>query len=309
MKYFLFIVTFFLMVFFLTPDVRAAVSGSLIKSNSNNAVYYLADGKRYAFPNEKVFFSWYNDFSGVITISPTELASYQLAGNVTYRPGKWLVKIQTDPKVYAVSRYGSLRWVTTEQIATSLYGTNWNTKVHDVPDTFFINYQIGTPIQNAQDYSVQTELTITQITQNIPGVTVPLVVTNPYATIEQKTFDLINQHRVSKGLSPLTWSPTVADASREHSENMASGKVSFGHTGFAERIDLIRKTISLSGAAENVAYNAGYSDPASVAVDGWLKSPDHLANIENGTYNQTGIGVAKNSDDDYYFTQIFIKAN
>ena len=53
----------------------AATDGSLIKSASNAAVYYLSSGKRYAFPNEKVFFSWYNGFSGVETVSEGELAS------------------------------------------------------------------------------------------------------------------------------------------------------------------------------------------------------------------------------------------
>jgi hypothetical protein len=153
--------------------VTAATDGSLIKSSSNAAVYYLSSGKRYAFPNEKVFFSWYNGFSGVETVSEGELASYQLAGNVTYRPGSWLVKIQTDPKVYAVSKYGALRWLTSESVAAELYGVNWNTKVHDVSDAFFTNYTIGSGISSASQYSVNGELAVTNIWQNISGGTQP----------------------------------------------------------------------------------------------------------------------------------------
>ncbi len=165
------------------PPLHAAPNGSLIKSSSNAAVYHLADGKRYAFPNEKVFFSWYTDFNGVITVSATELASYTLAGNVTYRPGKWLVKIQTDPKVYAVSRYGVLRWIATEQVASALYGSNWNTKVHDVPDTFFTNYELGSAVSQSTEYDLYYELSATAIAQNIRGASVPPPAPAPTAGI------------------------------------------------------------------------------------------------------------------------------
>jgi hypothetical protein len=148
----------------------AAPNGSLIKSATNSSVYYMYDGKRYAFPNERVFMTWYPDFSSVITVSDTELASYLLAGNVTYRPGSKLVKIQTDPKVYAVARYGELRWVTSESIASLLYGQNWNTKVDDIPDTFFTNYNIALPIDGANGYSVADALTVTSISENIRPV-------------------------------------------------------------------------------------------------------------------------------------------
>jgi uncharacterized protein YkwD len=86
---------------------------------------------------------------------------------------------------------------------------------------------------------------------------------------------------------------------------MASGAVAFSHDGFSERVQAIALVIPYSGAAENVAYNQGHSDPATKAVEGWLKSTGHLANIK-GNYNRTGIGIAKNAKGEYYFTQIFI---
>ena len=158
---------------------HAAPNGSLIKSASNSAVYYLVDNKRYAFPNEKVFFTWYSDFNSVLIVSSNELASYPLAGNVTYRPGVKLIKIQTDPKVYAVSRYGILRWMTSEAVAASLYGTNWNKNVDDVADTFFTNYTVGSSVSVSGDYAKDAELGTTTIAQNIQGATVP---TNPPPT-------------------------------------------------------------------------------------------------------------------------------
>jgi hypothetical protein len=122
----------------------AAQPGSLIKMNGLSSVYYLgADGKRYVFPNSTVYISWYKDFSGVVTISQSELESYPLAANITMRPGTRLVKITTNPKVYAVEPGGTLRAIPDEATAVALYGSNWNKRVSDVADAFFTNYKTG----------------------------------------------------------------------------------------------------------------------------------------------------------------------
>lgn len=124
----------------------AATPGDLLKASGPAVYYYAGDGKRYVFPNEKTYFSWYNDFSSVKTISDAELASITIGGNVTIRPGTKLVKIQTDPKVYAVTKCGTLHWIESETIAKNLYGDAWATRVVDVPDAFFVNYSIGSSV-------------------------------------------------------------------------------------------------------------------------------------------------------------------
>lgn len=130
--------------------------------------------------------------------------------------------------------------------------------------------------------------------------------TNSLASIEQAVHAQINQYRASKGLAPLTLNETISQQARTHSQNMASGAVAFSHDGFSSRVQAISKVIPYSGSAENVAYNQGYSDPATQAVKGWLNSTGHRQNIE-GNYNLTGISVAKNAKGEYYFTQIFIR--
>jgi len=124
------------------------------------------------------------------------------------------------------------------------------------------------------------------------------------AALKQAIFDKINNYRVSQGLAKLTSNSDIDNQATIHSQNMANGQVPFGHTGFSERIKAIG--IRYSSAGENVAYNQGYSDPATIAVQGWLKSPGHLANIR-GNFNKTGIGVASNSRGEIYFTQIFLR--
>lgn len=131
--------------------------GDLIKG-SIDTVYYLYNGSRYVFPTEKTYKSWYADFSTVKTVPDSQLQTYPLGRqNVTYRPGMQLLKITTDPKVYAVSKGGKLRWVQNEAVAKLLFGNDWAKQVHDLPDPFFINYTIGNPIISPSDYSPQAE--------------------------------------------------------------------------------------------------------------------------------------------------------
>jgi hypothetical protein len=124
----------------------AIAAGDLIKASTAAVYYYGADGKRYVFPNEKTYKTWYADFSTVKTITDAELAAITIGGNVTYKPGVKMVKITTDPKVYAVAANGTLRWVQSEDIARAIYGNNWSQLVEDISDAFFTNYKIGDPI-------------------------------------------------------------------------------------------------------------------------------------------------------------------
>ena len=141
------------------PASAASVStNSAIKGVSNSAVYwYATDGKRYVFPTEGTYYSWFSDFSQVKIISDQELSSITIGGNVTYRPGAKLLKINTDPRTYAVSKGGYLRLIASESVASSLYGYNWAKQVHDLPDTFFTNYKMGSALYSFTDYNVSNE--------------------------------------------------------------------------------------------------------------------------------------------------------
>lgn len=123
--------------------------------------------------------------------------------------------------------------------------------------------------------------------------------------LESKAHQQINQYRQSRNLPPLKLDNTITQQSRRHSQNMANKSTPFSHNGFEQRVEAIAKKIPLKSAAENVAYNQGYRDPVTNAVQGWIKSPGHHKNMI-GNFNLTGIGVAKNSQGEYYFTQIFI---
>jgi uncharacterized protein YkwD len=116
----------------------------------------------------------------------------------------------------------------------------------------------------------------------------------------------VNEFRRSHDLKPLTLNTIINSQAQEHSVEMARSGDIISHRGFSGRLKEIRKKISYRAAAENVATNGGYKNPAQKAVEGWKNSPEHRKNML-GDYSLTGIGVARNGRGDYFFTQIFLK--
>lgn len=124
------------------------------------------------------------------------------------------------------------------------------------------------------------------------------------ASMSAEILRYVNEYRLSKRLPPLQANSFISSVALGHSRDMLSGKTPFGHDGFRDRIDRLRKRLGpIHVAAENVA-----SGPmgAREVVDGWLHSPGHRRNIE-GNFRLTGIGLARRSDGMIYFTQIFTR--
>ncbi|MFH1704606.1 MAG: invasin domain 3-containing protein [Patescibacteria group bacterium] len=140
--------------------------GSLVKlpddsnpaTQEDTAVYFYGkDCKRHAFPNSKMYFTWYQNFNDVITVAPEVLASMPLGSNVRYRPAIKMVKFTTVSKVYAIGLNGELRWVKSEAVATALYGPQWNKNIDDLSDAFYTNYTFGSDIEDGAEFQVDAE--------------------------------------------------------------------------------------------------------------------------------------------------------
>lgn len=145
-------VFFAISVFFVLPSLASA-EVNLVKIPDSQTVYYL-DGERtrHAFPNVSTFTSWFgNDFSKIVTVSREFLSSIPLGKNVTVRPGKWLVKIPSSPKVYAVEQGGVLRHIENEGIVEHFYGSDWGRRLIDIPEVFFGDYTTGKDIRSEND--------------------------------------------------------------------------------------------------------------------------------------------------------------
>ncbi|HOG30143.1 MAG TPA: CAP domain-containing protein [Vicinamibacterales bacterium] len=126
------------------------------------------------------------------------------------------------------------------------------------------------------------------------------------STLEQQMHARVNAHRAAIGLPALSWHGGIADIARGHSANMAGGAVPFGHDGFAARVLAVALILRVADASENLAMVSGYADPVAAVFQGWLDSPTHRPNVE-GTFGQTGIGVAISPSGTVYFTQIFVR--
>lgn len=126
--------------------IDARLGGELIKASNSKAVYLLKDDKRYVFPNQAIYKSYYENFDSVKEVTPEEMASYQLGGNIRYRPGS-LIKIPSIPKVYRVNEEGVLNWIKSESKAREMYGPTWASLVHDLADSYFVDYSIGNSVE------------------------------------------------------------------------------------------------------------------------------------------------------------------
>ena len=142
-----------LVIFFAFPFSASALDDSLetntiYKINSSSSLFYLGnDLHRYIFPNSATFESWYDDFDNVVETEEDILNQTPIGGLVTVKPGgeTW-IKIQSDPKVYTISNGGILHWISSEAMAEELGGTDWATRIIDLPDTVFAGYTIGMPV-------------------------------------------------------------------------------------------------------------------------------------------------------------------
>ena len=138
-----------------------------------------------------------------------------------------------------------------------------------------------------------------------PGqvLNIPVVTTTEQ---ENEVIRLVNVQRVNKGLQPLTTNWQLSRVARYKSADMAN-KGYFSHTSptYGSPFKMMESFgLSFSAAGENIAY--GQSSPAQV-MNSWMNSPGHRSNILNGTYTQIGVGLAKNKNGVYYWTQMFMK--
>ena len=120
--------------------------------------------------------------------------------------------------------------------------------------------------------------------------------------IETDVFDLVNAHRASIGKGALVLETFITNECRGHSKDMAEGVVPLSHDGFDDRANRIFANLGGTSVGENV----GNFRNAEEAVEWWLNSPDHKANIE-GDFTHTGVGVHQHGTGQPFFTQMFLK--
>ncbi len=107
----------------------------------------------------------------------------------------------------------------------------------------------------------------------------------------QTLFESANHERAAKGLAPLKWSATLAEAAHLHAQLMAAKSTLShqlpGEPGMADRAS--QAGARFSSLAENVA-----EGPSAESIhQQWMKSPPHRANLLDPQLDSVGIAVAE----------------
>jgi uncharacterized protein YkwD len=123
-----------------------------------------------------------------------------------------------------------------------------------------------------------------------------------YSSSEIEAMALINNYRVSIGLNELQQINHISYKSEEHDNYMITNNV-VNHDDFVARSENIMKVLGAKSVSENIAYN--YNSPQA-ALDAWLKSPSHKANIE-GNFTHFGLAIRLSAEGKKYYTNIFVK--
>ena len=168
--------------------------------------------------------------------------------------------------------------------------------------------------------------TATTLPTGVPAITA--------ATI-QVYLDVINTARgqqqdcgtegIKPAVAPVIWNDKLYAAAWQHSNDLAKTNT-FSHTGSGTVTDVAAQALHPgvgSNVEERIEYN-GYTswltygenlaagtvmDQAQEAIDGWLSSDGHCANLMNANFTEVGMAVVydPNSYYTYYWTQDFGK--
>lgn len=121
---------------------------------------------------------------------------------------------------------------------------------------------------------------------------------------EQEVFDLVNAQRTAAGLSALKIDSELQNVARAKAQDMVDNNY-FSHTSptYGSPFDMMKSFgISYKAAGENIAGNSSNSG----AVNAWMNSEGHRANILSNSYNYTGIGVVSSPKYGKIYVQLFM---
>jgi hypothetical protein len=133
------------------PEVVNVVSvGDVLRGEHYPTVYYIdANMLRRPFQDSQTYFTHYSSWTTVRTVTDATLSTLTMGKPMLPKSGVVLVKIVSDPRVYALEtsldglHEVSLRWIPSETIAKALYGSTWADYVIDIPSTIYTHFGHG----------------------------------------------------------------------------------------------------------------------------------------------------------------------
>ena len=128
--------------------------------------------------------------------------------------------------------------------------------------------------------------------------------TSSMSSDEKEVFNLINKQRIANGLSALKVENELQRVAKIKAQDMVN-KNYFSHNSptYGSPFEMLKSfKVSYKTAGENIAGNSSNSG----AVNAWMNSSGHKANILNNSFNYTGIGVVNSEKYGKVYVQMFI---
>ncbi|WP_036597381.1 CAP domain-containing protein [Olleya marilimosa] len=138
---------------------------------------------------------------------------------------------------------------------------------------------------------------------NLPESYNATIVDVSYSQLDYEIIELINNYRISQGLSSLDILNEASKEAINHNNYMVSQGAP-SHDYFYLRSQNLKQTVNAKTVSENVAF--GFSN-AQALVSAWLNSEGHRENIENPEATNIGISTTQDAEGKNYFTNIFVK--
>lgn len=227
------------------------------------------------------------DIAIIYGIKPNELiqANPEIKNPSFILPGQIINIPTSDSSTYIVKR-GDTMW----SIA-SKYGININ-------DLIKLNPQIKNP-------AVVFPGQIIKISEPNSGVQIPGSSDN-IRDLANEVVRLVNIERANANVPALSQNNELSNVATTKSKDFINNNY-FSHNSpkYGSPFEMLKTFgIPFTAAAENIASGQG---TASDVMNSWMNSSGHRANILNPTYNQIGVGVARDRDGKLFLTQLFVK--
>lgn len=242
---------------------------------------------------------------------PTEITTNAVDIETTTKAPIWTTEATTEATTNAVDIEATTKapiWTTEATTeATTKATTEMTTNTVDAETTtkvpIWTTETTTEATTNIIDDETTTKVPVTETT-TVKETTTETTTNSTNGSYVNQVLELVNQERVSRGLSKLSLDTSVNRVAQTKAEDMANNNY-FSHTSptYGSPFDMLKQFgVSYRTAGENIA--KGQRSPESV-MDGWMNSEGHRANILNGNYTKLGVGyTVKNGTT--YWVQMFI---
>jgi uncharacterized protein YkwD len=120
---------------------------------------------------------------------------------------------------------------------------------------------------------------------------------------EARLLAAVNGARLAHDSASLHVEPRLQAAAEALARRQASADVYTGDAGFVAAVEATGYPWTALGS--NAADNWGYRDPIGQLLDQWFGSAEHVANLLNPAYADTGIAVARSAGGVTYAVEEF----